>query len=146
MKTLRALFSAFAAVAILFVSPVTLPVAYAADNGSEQMSNKTIDLSGLVLPVERDGKLINYLFVSAIVNIASGYDHWEVREHAHVYRDLILKEAHKAPVGLEGHAMELDVAAFEAIIRKVFDGQLGPGSVDKVEVMAVDSQKIFLEG
>ena len=134
-------------------SPVMMPVApvFASGGSSEGASsdaanNKALDLSGLVLPVERDGELINYLFVSAIVTISDTYDHWTVRERAHVYRDLVLKEAHETTVGLEGHPMEIDQPAFEALIHKVFDSELGPGSVTSIEITAVDSQKIFIGG
>ena len=136
--------------AILFAMTVGLTTAQLtpafAAGGEKSASNKTIDLSGLVLPVEQDDKLINYLFVSAMVTVSPDYDHWEVREHAHDYRDMILKEAHKHPVGLEGKPMQLDKEEFEALIKKVFDKKLGPNSVSHIEIMAVDSQKIFLDG
>lgn len=127
------------------LSTAQITPAFAA-GGEKSASNKTIDLSGLVLPVERDGKLVNYLFVSAMVTISAEYDHWEVREHAHEFRDMILKEAHKSTVGLDGKPMQLDQKAFEALIKKVFDKKLGPNSVSHIEIIAVDSQKIFLDG
>lgn len=143
MKPVRAFALAFVLSASSLGAVPILP-AYAS-GGGESASNKTIDMSGLVLPVERDGKLINYLFVSAMITISPKYDHWEVRENAHVYRDLILKEAHRHPVGLEGKPMKLDQEAFEALVHKVFDEELGPDSVSEIEIMAVDSQKIFLD-
>lgn len=144
MKPLRPLYAFFVAFALI-AAPVGMS-AYAAGDAKESNSNKTIDLSGLVLPVEQDGKLINYLFVSAMVSISSKYDHWEVRENAHVYRDKILKEAHRNPIGLDGYPMRLDEKAFRELMDKVFDDMLGPESIESIEIMAVDSQKVFLDG
>ncbi len=131
----------------LIMAPVVAAPAFAAgDTGGETTAkNRTIDMSGLVLPVELDGKLVNYLFVSAMIEIAPKYDHWEVRENAHVYRDALLKAAHKNTVGLEGSPMKLDTAAFEVLVSEVFDGMLGPDSVSAVEIMAVDSQQVFID-
>lgn len=144
MKPLRLFYAFFVAFALI-AAPVGM-TAYAAGDAKESNSNKTIDLSGLVLPVEQDGKLINYLFVSAMVSISSKYDHWEVRENAHVYRDKILKEAHRHPVGLDGYPMRLDEDAFRELMDSVFDEMLGPESIESIEIMAVDSQKVFLDG
>ena len=92
--------------------------AYAAGGGAESEggnSNKTLDLSNLVVPVERDGELINYLFVSVVVTVNDGQDHWKLRERAHVLRDLILKETHRKTVGLEGEPMKLDEEKMKAV-------------------------------
>lgn len=144
MKLFRLLCASLVTLSLLS-TPVGMS-AYASGGNSESKSNRTIDLSGLVLPVEQDGKLINYLFVSVMVSISPKYDHWEVRENAHIYRDRILKEAHRNPVGLEGYPMRLDEDAFNDLMTGVFDGMLGPDSIDNIEIMAVDSQKVFLDG
>jgi hypothetical protein len=134
------------AFAFLSLTSATMPALAAGGGSDESASNKTIEFSGLVLPVQRDGKLINYLFVSAMVTLSPKYDQWEVRETAHVYRDLILKAAHKSPVGRTDKPMRLDEAAFDALVRTVFDEQLGPDSVASIKIIAVDSQKVFLNG
>ena len=80
--------------------------AYAAGGGAESEggnSNKTLDLSNLVVPVERDGELINYLFVSVVVTVNDGQDHWKLRERAHVLRDVLDRPAraeHAVPAQL----------------------------------------------
>ena len=125
-----------------------LGVAFAAEEeaSSGAASNKTLAFSNLVVPVERDGKLVNYLFVSSIVTINDGFDHWEIREKAHVFRDLILKEVHRETVGLQGHPMDLDEEKFKAAVINVFDREVGIGCVRSIEIQASDSLKLFLEG
>ncbi len=137
------------ALAVLALGPTPM-IAHAAGGGggegAEENSNKTVEFAGLVLPVERDGKLVNYLFVSVQVTLSPKYDQWEVREMAHVYRDHILKEAHKTTVGLADKPMMLDEHAFEDLMKRVFDDMLGPESVAAIKIVTVDSQKVFLDG
>ncbi len=136
--------------AVIFFAGVSFgagPAAFAAgDEGGQGGSNRTVDLSNIVVPVERDGELINYLFVSAVVTIASGYDHWGARESAHIIRDGILRAAHRNPVGLTGHPMELDEQKYLDIVRAVIEEQMGEGSVESIEILATDSQLVFIEG
>ena len=130
------------------VSGLVLP-AYAAGGEAESgngNSNKTLDLSNLVVPVEQDGKLINYLFVSVVVTVNDGQDQWKLRENAHVLRDLILKETHRETVGLEGEPMKLDEEKMKAAITKVFEKAVGHDSIKSIEIQASDSQKIFVDG
>lgn len=132
------------AVALGTASPV-----YAAEGGGEASgggSNKTLDLSNMVLPVEMDGKLVNYLFVSVVITVNDGFDHWQLRENAHVIRDHILKEAHRHTVGLDDRPMELDRNKLEAVLHTVFDKDVGEGSIKSIEILASDSQKIFVDG
>lgn len=145
MIRIRSILAALSS-SVLFSASVMPPAIAAGDSTSEPSSNKAIEFSGLVLPVERNGKLINYLFVNAMVTLSPKYDQWQVRETAHVYRDLILKAAHETPVGNPDKPMELDQAAFERLIRAVFDEKLGPGAVSAIQILALDSQKVFLDG
>ncbi|HBJ94753.1 MAG TPA: hypothetical protein DDZ43_17895 [Hyphomonadaceae bacterium] len=90
--------------------------------------------------------MINYLFVSAVVTIASGHDHWGARDRAHIIRDGILRAAHRTPVGLAGHPMELDEQQYLDIVRMVVEEEMGEGSVESIEILATDSQLVFIEG
>ena len=123
------------------------PTALAAgDAGGQGASNRTVDLSNIVVPVERDGELVNYLFVSAVVTIASGHDHWQARDRAHILRDHILRETHRNTVGLAGHPMELDEQRFLNAVTLVFEEEMGTGSVESIEILATDSLLVFIEG
>lgn len=161
METTANQFSEFFRQNILMMKPVlasvclgfalaTLPVTPANAAGGEEAgsgnSNKTLDLSNMVLPVEQDGKLVNYLFVSAVITLNDGFDHWKLRESAHIIRDFILKEAHKTTIGLEGHPMKMDEAKFKEVVTRVFDREVGQGSIKSIEILASDSQKIFVDG
>ena len=144
MTFFRALIaSLFLASGIGFASA---PAMAAGDSGGGGASNRTVDMSSLVLPVARDGELINYLFVSATVTIAGGFDHWAARENAHVLRDGILREAHRHTVGLAGHPMELNEDAFRAAVVTVFEHELGAGAVEHIDIIATDSQLVFIDG
>ncbi len=145
-NSLRLLLSVFLITCVALMTPVNSAYAAGGEEETSSGSNKTLDLSNLVLPVEDDGKLINYLFVSVIITVADGNDHWKLREEAHILRDEILKEAHKQTVGLENHPMELDKVKFRKMLDTVFDREVGPHSIASIEILASDSLNIFIEG
>ena len=149
MKTLFRSLSCSVYFAAVTATGFAIP-AYASGGGSEASgesnNNRTLDLPNLVVPVEHEGALINYLFVSTIVTIGDGFDLWDIRENAHVYRDLILKEAHKHTVGKEGKPMQLDDDKFKTVLMKVFEEKVGKGVIASIEIVTSDSQRIFLEG
>lgn len=143
----RSIVSALMALSVMTGAPFApVNAAEGEEETGGSASNKTLDLSNLVVPVELDGKLVNYLFVSVVITINDGYDHWSYRENAHVLRDLILKETHRRTVGVEGRPMELDEDKLRAAIKRVFEAQAGADSIKSIEILSSDSQKVFIDG
>ena len=147
MKLSSVLLSCLASTIFMVGSPAFAAEEAAAEAGSPGDDNRTLDMTGLVIPVsDSEGHLINYLFVSVLITLSEGVDHWDVREHGHVYRDLVLKEAHRTNVGIATDPMKLNKEEFEALIHRVFDKELGAHSVKALQIMGVDSQKLFVDG
>ena len=136
---MKPLFTSFA----LLLSALLAPMALGAGGDEEKASNKAVELPGLVIPVADDGKLVNYLFVSARIVVADGHDHWEFREQGHVIRDRILKAAHRHSFAMDGSKMELDKDATTKRITEAVETLFGEGCVAKVEFVSVDSVKVF---
>ncbi len=133
-----------AAALCLTVSPLSAHAAEEAASTSTS-SNKSVEFSGLIMPVSHDGKLINYLFVTAQIEIADGYDQWEFREHAHVYRDLVLREAHKVSVAKPKSPMELDLVLFEQVVKSAFARADMGDAVSGISIVTANSQKVFVK-
>ena len=135
-----------------FVIPVFLSVmlalsapAYAAGGETEDdtSNNKTVELLGLVVPIEHEGKLINYLFLSVRLHIADGHDQWKYRDIGHILRHNILKAAHKETVGLEGNPMQIDEDRAQRVFKKALADVMGEGALKDVEFTSIDSLKVF---
>ncbi len=65
----------------------------AATKGGEASADasRSMDAPYLAVPVVRDGRLLNYLFVSIRIEIAPGVDVWRTREQAHFLRDALVR-------------------------------------------------------
>src|SRR5262245_39662042 len=50
-------------------------------------TTRSMDAPYLAVPVVRNGRLVNYLFVSIRIEVPNGVDLWETRERAHFLRD-----------------------------------------------------------
>lgn len=68
--------------------------AKARGEGGEELSSRSMDAPYLAVPVLREGRLVNYLFVSIRVEISSAVDLWRTREQAHFLRDALVRASH----------------------------------------------------
>ncbi len=57
-------------------------------------SSRSMDAPYLAVPVVRDGRLVNYLFVSIRIEIAPAVDLWRTRERAQFLRDALVRASH----------------------------------------------------
>lgn len=65
------------------------------DSEGAASSSRSMDAPYLAVPVVRDGRLVNYLFVSVRIEIAQGVDLWRTREQAHILRDALVRAGHR---------------------------------------------------
>ena len=56
--------------------------------------SRSMDAPYLAVPVVRDGRLINYLFVSIRIQISPHVDLWRTRERAQFLRDALVRASH----------------------------------------------------
>ena len=56
-----------------------------------------VDLAAVGVPIIVDGKLANYVFVQARLNVAPGQDATKLRTMEPWYRDALVRAAHRAP-------------------------------------------------
>ncbi len=87
----------------------------------------------------RDGRLVNYLFINARIQIAPGADIWSTREKGHFLRDALLKAVHRQSVVDASRDDALNTPAAQALVATVARQVLGASSVRSVEIMSVSS-------
>ena len=110
-----------------------------AEKAGEAESARAIDVMNLVVPVVRDRRLVNYLFVNARIQIAPGADLWGAREKGHFLRDALLKAVHRQSVADATRDDALNTPAAQTLVATVARQVLGVSSVRSVEIMSVSS-------
>ena len=68
----------------------------AANEAAEEATNpRIIDAPHIVVPVLRNGRLTNYLFVFLRLEIAPNMDVWAARDRAQFLRDALVRASHR---------------------------------------------------
>jgi hypothetical protein len=108
------------------------PIAHAqGTDAKEDPSARTIDILNLPFPVARQGRLVNYIFVSLQLTPAQGQDIWKLRERTHFLRDAYLKLVHIEDLSDPGDPRRLDIARTRARLLAATDSlrpNLRPGA------------------
>jgi hypothetical protein len=94
-----------------------------------------------VTPVVRDGKLVNYLFVTVRVDLSSKANIMKVRDRAHFLRDALLKASHRNALADPAKDDKLNTPAAIAAFKVAAQQALGAANVKSVSIDGVDSLK-----
>jgi len=115
--------------------------AVAQPSTQEADSGRTMDAAYIAVPVVRDGRLVNYLFVTVRVDIASGVDLWRTREKAHFLRDALVRAAHATPLASTERVDQLNEPAALRAFRGAAREALGERAVRSVSILQVHSSR-----
>ncbi len=128
------------ALALLLTLAAPAPAALAeAKKAEEGESARAMDVLNLVVPVVREGRLVNYLFLNARIQLGPGVDLWGTREKGHFLRDALIKAVHKRSLAAADRDDAIDTAATQALISAVARQTLGANAVRSVEILSVSS-------
>ncbi|KAF0179208.1 MAG: hypothetical protein IV086_05935 [Hyphomonadaceae bacterium] len=111
------------------------------EKSGEAESARAMDVMNLIVPVVRGGRLVNYVFINARIQLTPGTDIWRARDKGHFLRDALLKAVHRQPVVDATHDDAINTPAAQALIASVARQVLGPNSVRSVEIMSTSSLK-----
>lgn len=131
----------------LMTTVAAAPFSPALASGSAEKSAKgaeadqSIDVQNLVVPVVRDGRLVNYLFLNARIEIAAGVDVWRQREKGHFLRDALIRAVHKRSLATADRFDQMDQAAARSLVDSVARQVLGPNVVASVQIVSVTTLK-----
>ena len=124
---------------LAFAAPAPAALAAEAKASAEGESARAMDVLNLVTPVVRDGRLVNYVFINARIQLAPGVDLWRTREKGHFLRDALLRAVHRRSVISPERDDQVDTAAAQALIAAVARQTLGANAVRSVEILSVSS-------
>jgi hypothetical protein len=137
---LRALALAF----VIALSPAVTAPAFAAgaekaEKKEEADSARAMDVLNLVVPVVRQGRLVNYVFINARIHLAQGTDVWRARDKGAFLRDALLKAVHRQSVVDPVRDDSVNAPAAQTLIANVGRQVLGANAVRSVEILSVSS-------
>lgn len=106
-------------------------VAHAAgkEEGDAKIDTKVLDLSGVVFPIVREGRLVHYLFSSVRIELTDKGNQEAVRQRAHFARDAIIRAVHRTDVSDKADPRKLDRAAAQRVLTAAIEEGLGAGTV-----------------
>jgi len=128
--------SLVASLALLSAAPAP---SFASDEPKEGSADRQMIAPNVVTPVVRNGKLVNYLFVTVEVDFSDQANAIKVRDRAHFLRDALLKASHRSQLADPTQDDKLNMAAATAAFRAAAIESLGAANIKSVSVTAVDS-------
>ena len=111
----------------------TAPAA-AEEKGANKQVGQYVDLQPVALPIVVDGQLMNYVFVSVRLNLASGVDTSRWRAKEPFFRDALVRAAAETPFTAGKDYDKIDVAKMTASLMKAAAVIAGPNVVRSVTV------------
>ena len=97
-------------------------------------SDRYVNVSSVGLPVIAQGQLVNYVFVNVRLNLADNANtvHWREREP--LFRDALVRAAHRTPFTLPNDYQKIDAARLSAAMMREATAITGPGVIRSVVV------------
>ena len=127
------------ALSALALSALAPAAAHASDEPKESSADRQMVAPNIVTPVVRDGKLVNYLFVTVEVDFTDKANALKLRDRAHFLRDALLKASHRTPLADPKADDKLNTSAAIAVFRTAATSVLGAENIKTVSIVAVDS-------
>jgi hypothetical protein len=102
---------------------------------------RSMDAPYLAVPVVRDGRLVNYLFVSLRIEIAPQVDLWRTRERAHFLRDALFRASHSIDLADPDNNNALNETLALQVYRTAAIQALGERAVGPIQIVATYSSQ-----
>lgn len=101
--------------------------------------SRSMDAPYLAVPVVRDGRLVNYLFVSLRIQISPRVDLWRTRERAQFLRDALVRASHANALADPANNNALNQALAIQVYRAAAVQTLGADAVAGVTIVSTYS-------
>ena len=96
--------------------------------------DQTVKLSPMGLPIIVDGRVVNYIFATVVVDLTPSADVTAIRAKEPEFRDALVREAHRTPFVIPGDYNHLDQAKLKAALYRDAVAIAGPHTVSGIEV------------
>jgi hypothetical protein len=123
---------------LLFAASLLLIAGQAAASEKEGAPSKEVgqyvDLAPVGLPIVANGQLVNYVFVYVRINLNSGANVSKWREKEPYFRDVLVRQGHRAPFTLAGDYQHIDTARLTSVLYREASAIAGSGVIRSVVV------------
>ncbi|MFM1960090.1 MAG: hypothetical protein RL588_1607 [Pseudomonadota bacterium] len=128
---------------LLVLSP---PAAFAAgekkkEGGATSEADLRIDLSGIGLPIMKDGRVVNFVFIRARIQLNPGLTKADIDAREPFIREGLVRSAYRTPLNSGAEYMAVDPKKFEAALMREAKAALGANKVKSVELRDQKAQK-----
>lgn len=129
---------------LLFLLPAAGPALAAEEKPAAGASEADlrIDLSGIGLPVLREGRVVNFVFIRARIQLNPGLTKADIEAREPFIREGLLRSAYRSPLNLPNDFMTIDPKHFEAVLLREAKATLGPKFVKSVMLRDQKAQKL----
>jgi hypothetical protein len=116
---------------------LALPLALAAGAAFAQAkeAGNYVDLAPVPMPIIVNGRLVNYVFVDARINLVTGADTPRWRDKEPYFRDALVRLGHRTPFTWPSDYTRLDEARLKSALFQAASAITGPGVVAGVEIL-----------
>lgn len=100
-----------------------------------------VDLQAVAIPIVREGRLVNYVFVQARLTLTNKADPAVLRTKAPYFRDALVKVAHRRSLADPKDPTRIDEAAFRAVLVQEATRIAGPGLIASAKITFQNAQR-----
>lgn len=120
---------------------VTAASAQASGGGEKKAAEPAVRLASVGIPVTRDKVVVNYLFLSVRINLNPSASETKLRELEPVFRDTLVRAAHRTSFGKADRDDQLDEARFKSVMMQEFGKIAGPGAIKSIDILSQSPKK-----
>ena len=106
-----------------------------ADKPKAAPAEPMIQLSPVALPIVRDGRVINYVFVSIKILLTPKADATVLSEKEPYFRDVLIRAAHRTPLGAGTDPNRVDEPRLKAAIMQGAGGFMDVKLIKGIQIM-----------
>jgi hypothetical protein len=127
---------------LLFLTALLLGTPALASEAPPQTS-PTLLMNPAPLPVTRNGRLVNYVFVTLRLVCRPGADMVKIRAKEPFFRDALVRAAARQSLA-EADNVHVDLAKLRAVVLRDAPAIIGPGQITDVRIVKQEAQKKFV--
>ena len=120
----------------LLALPLALVAGAAVAAEGKPASGQYVDVAPVALPIVVNNRVINYVFVTARVNLAGSVNAPKLREKEPYFRDALVRAGHRTPFTRSDDYTKIDRAKLSASLMRDAAAIVGPGVVVSVDVVS----------
>ena len=111
-----------------------------ADEPGKEVTEPSVQLANIGIPVFTGHTVSNYLFLSIKIHLTSNAPEAKYRDMEPYFRDAAVRAASKTSFADPKHADKLDVPRFQAAMMTAFSQVTGPGMIKQIEVVSQNAE------